>query len=448
MRFSLSSRLLLISALSLLLISAAGFVAMTAVQKTGTDFFLEDELARNARRLAYAMHFDAAGQLDSVTTETRDKTVFEALPQDFFFRVLDGGGRVLLSTDEASVALAPDGAVFDPALRRFEVVRAGQLLHVITAATEHAGAPYYVQLARSERFQQAMLRNDLGNAKKVALLAFVLAMLVFSVVVGLTFRRVLRPLRDVSQAAARIEPGNLTARLPTAAMPNELVPLITAFNQALERIEHGYRTQQEFLATAAHELKTPLALMRGQIELDGCADRALLLKDVDHMARQVHQLLHLAEVSEPQNYVFGTVDALAVAADVAAHLERLAARRGVAIEIDSPDAVMAIRADRGALFVLLKNLLENAIYHAPDGSTVLLALGAGQLLVRDHGQGIGEADLPMLFRRFWRGAHRRDDGAGLGLAICREIAVAHGWTCEARDAGPGAEFRLGGLVGA
>jgi signal transduction histidine kinase len=100
------------------------------------------------------------------------------------------------------------------------------------------------------------------------------------------------------------------------------------------------------------------------------------------------------------------------------------------------------QADKGALFTLLKNLLENAIQHAPAGTEVVLTLSADSLTVRDFGPGVAEDELSQLFNRFWRGEHRRDIGAGLGLAICQEIAVTHHWTLSVYKAEPGLSFIL------
>jgi signal transduction histidine kinase len=92
--------------------------------------------------------------------------------------------------------------------------------------------------------------------------------------------------------------------------------------------------------------------------------------------------------------------------------------------------------------VLVKNLVENAILHSPPDAVVAVTLGADDLCVRDEGAGIAPEHMQKLFTRFWRGPGRRDSGAGLGLAICAEIAVAHGWNLSARNAEPGAEFVL------
>jgi signal transduction histidine kinase len=195
---------------------------------------------------------------------------------------------------------------------------------------------------------------------------------------------------------------------------------------------------------AAHELKTPLALIRGEIELSDMAGRDLLLKDLDFMARQVQQLLQLAEASETKNYAFEPVDAAQVATDAACNLSRLGETCNVLIEIRKPETPVGIRADPGALFILVKNLVENAIHHSPAGQVVLVWIDPDGMTVRDAGKGIASEDLPRLFERFWRGAGANHAGAGLGLSICREIASAHGWRLEARSSPvpPGAEFRV------
>src|SRR5262249_9742580 len=149
-----------------------------------------------------------------------------------------------------------------------------------------------------------------------------------------------------------------------------------------------------FLADAAHELKTPLALIRAQIDVDGATDRQALLQDIDRMARQVNQLLHLAEASETQNYVFEAVGLPELAEDVADYLRRLAERHRVYVEVHCAAAATPVKADRGALFMLLKNLVENAIQHSPVGGAVLVSIAADHLSVCDEGPGIAAEELP------------------------------------------------------
>ncbi len=158
------------------------------------------------------------------------------------------------------------------------------------------------------------------------------------------------------------------------------------------------------------------------------------------MARQVHQLLHLAEVSESGNFKMAEIDLGAAAAEAATFLQRLAQRGNVHLDLRVAEAIPPRRADRATVFVLLKNLIENAIQHSPSGAVVTVDVRENGISVRDEGEGIPPAHLSELFKRFWRGAARRDTGAGLGLAICQEIALAHGWSLVARNGTVGAEF--------
>jgi len=167
-----------------------------------------------------------------------------------------------------------------------------------------------------------------------------------------------------------------------------------------------------------------------------------LLKDVEHMTRQVQQLLLLAEASEVQNYNFVAVDVQDVVRETVDYLQRMAQAAGVRLTISDKTARTEWLADRGALFILLKNLLENAIQHAPMGTEVNVDIDATSLTVRDRGPGLAQEQLSQIFVRFWRGAHRRDHGAGLGLAICKEIAQAHGWVLSAQRVVPGLQFTL------
>ncbi|KQW41611.1 MULTISPECIES: sensor histidine kinase [Pseudomonas] len=148
--------------------------------------------------------------------------------------------------------------------------------------------------------------------------------------------------------------------MQVSSVPSEVVPLVDSFNRVLQRLENGYRTQQEFLATAAHELKTPLALIRAQIELMDSHDRNALLNDVAHMTRQVQQLLLLTEASEAQNYLFAEVELADVAREASDYLQRMAEAAEVRLVlVQNAASADPWQADRSALFTLLKNLLEN-----------------------------------------------------------------------------------------
>ena len=200
--------------------------------------------------------------------------------------------------------------------------------------------------------------------------------------------------------------------------------------------------------------KTPLALMRAEIEQDPPQARnPHLLEDIDRMGRQVQQLLHLAEASEARNYVIEPVDPLTAVAEVFGYMERAALLHGVGLVMQVEPVThgpqpasrppLQWMADRGALFTLMKNLLENSMQHSPSGAAVTVHVKADGFAVSDQGPGVAPAELGQLFDRFWRGAQRRDLGAGLGLSICSEIARNHGWTIEARLGEMGLRMEVG-----
>jgi signal transduction histidine kinase len=396
-----------------------------------------------------SLRFDSAG-LPVAVTLPADLSwvswVYRDFPADLKYRVLDASGGVIISSEHDSVALAPPGQPFDSRLGSFTLISGGGPLHVKTAPMVHGANTYYIQVAISERLA-ALARSLISYLLVSDIVRFTLASVVlFTVAVYFTLRRLLMPLRETSAAAACIDAHNISKRLSTRNLPTEFLPVVDAFNLTLDRLEKGYIVQRAFLAGAAHELKTPLALIRAQIDMEGTTDREVLLHDLDLMARQVNQLLHLAEASETQNYVFESVDVAAVTEDVVDYLRRLAEPREVYVEIRGAAGIPVLRADRGALFMLLKNLVENAIQHSPTGGIVAVTIETDRLCVGDEGPGIAVDDLPKLFTRFWRGPMRRNEGAGLGLSICREIAAAHKWELAARTTGHGAEFMLSFLV--
>ena len=437
---SLAGRLMLAAFVGVLAATVVAIVVLRTCPPS-LETMLSTELADAHKDLSHGLRVDASGTA-TVWLKPLETSMYDAMPNDAAFLVVDAQGAVVARSDhgpalEALERLAPDAD-------RFEVVNRGQpiVLHALRRSVERGGGTYTISVARSERLVMAMDEFAGKLYARGGARTALMALAVFALVVFLIVRRSLRPLREASQQAARIGPRHLSTRLQVEGLPTELVPLIEAFNNALDRLEQGYRVQQEFLATAAHELKTPLALLRGEIELGGAADREVLLRDTALMARQVNQLLHLAEASEDHNYRFGPVPMQAAAFDAVDYLARLAARRGVRLRVEAQGAERTLEADSGALFMLLKNLLENAVHHAPTGSEVLLCVSPAGFAVVDAGRGTAGARRARLFQRFNRGADGRGGGAGLGLAICREICLAHGWQVELDQthAGPGTRF--------
>jgi signal transduction histidine kinase len=446
---SLAARLLATYVAALLLTTC--FIACAIWFRFSQDVGVttQAQLRAGADLLRQSIRFDSAGlPVVGVPLPADLSWVYHDFPADLKYRVLDMSGGVIFSSEGHAAALAPSGRPFDSTLGSFTLISGGETLHVRTEPMVHGPKTYYIQVAITPRFA-ALVRSLVAHFLVRDTVRFALAsIVVFTVAVYFTLCRVLRPLRETSAAAARIDAHNISKRLSTRKLPIEFLPVVDAFNLTLDRLEKGYTVQRAFLAGAAHELKTPLALIRAQIDMEGTTDREVLLHDLDLMARQVNQLLHLAEASETQNYVIEVVDIAAVTEDVVDYLRRLAERREVYVDIRCVPRIPALQADRGALFMLLKNVVENAIQHSPISGVVAVTVDIDHIYIRDEGPGIAVGELPKLFTRFWRGPMRQKDGAGLGLSICKEIAAAHKWELTARSTGHGAEFILSFRVNA
>ncbi|MBD9462847.1 HAMP domain-containing protein [Pseudomonas sp. Pdm06] len=428
-------------ALSILLIVSAAL----ALVSSQSDILSVMNMAERTQELAEKLQFDAGGRPVGFDPSEADRIwTYDSMGQEIGYRVLDASANVALASTDAT--FWPASASLHPLEHEpFKFERQGILMYGATAPVEHDGQTWFLQLAVSERlmdlFHGAFALPFMGAG--IVLFSLVL-LFVFGACAYVILGYTLKPLREVSESAAAISPRSLHSRLQVSRVPSEVLPLVDSFNRVLQRLENGYRIQQEFLATAAHELKTPLALIRAQIELMADSpDRSALLNDVAHMTRQAQQLLLLTEASEAQNYRFAAVELADVAKEAADYLQRMAEAVDVRLVLaDDCTGVAPWQADRSALFTLLKNLLENALQHAPRGTEVRVDIGKDHLSVRDWGPGVDREQLPQLFVRFWRGPHRRDHGAGLGLTICQEIAQAHGWTLSATRAEPGLLLQL------
>ncbi|HTH15333.1 MAG TPA: HAMP domain-containing sensor histidine kinase [Magnetospirillum sp.] len=271
---------------------------------------------------------------------------------------------------------------------------------------------------------------------------FLMLLLLVSI---LTIRSTLKPLRELSQMAEGIGPFTTELRLPHAGVPREVLPLVGAVNNALDRLEEGFRRQRDFTADAAHELRTPLAVLAAHIDtLPDRATATALRRDLDGMTHLVEQLLRIARaetlVVKPSDHA----DLADLACDVAAYLAPMAIRSDRMVEVEAPDEPVVVHGQSDALFHAMRNLVDNALKHTPAGTTVTLTVEADPptVLVRDQGQGIPVEQRSVIFQRFWR-AERQTSGSGLGLAIVQRTMNAHGGSISVEDAeGGGAQFRM------
>ena len=260
----------------------------------------------------------------------------------------------------------------------------------------------------------------------------------------LAVRRALAPLKHVSRVAEEIDPTTADTRLPTRNVPTELVPLVKAINLALDRLEHGLMRQRDFNANAAHQLRTPLAVLSANVQtMQDKTTAAKLIYDIEQMSRIVNQLLVVARLETTSHLSNEAVDLLAVATEVATNLAPLAIASGKHLEILNGTSQILVQANPEALRAALSNLVENALCHTPPETTVSIRLTHEPTVeVIDCGPGVPADKRDQIFERFWKG-DRNGRGAGLGLAIVKHIMTSlRGSVSISDNPGGGAAFTL------
>lgn len=269
-------------------------------------------------------------------------------------------------------------------------------------------------------------------------------------------RRLTRPLERIATAAGEVGETTLAARIPEVSRDRELRALVDLLNEMLVRIEAAFETQRRFVADASHELRSPLANLRSTIEValrhprsPGDYEETLrvALGEIERLGRLVQGLLSLSRAEAGRLVLQRRAVDLAELATraIAAHAARADGRQ-VLLRLETPSAV-CIDGDADRLREVVDNLLDNALRVAPAGSAVRVAVkrdgDCSVLEVEDSGPGLGEEEQARVFEPFARGSAPSGDGAGLGLAIARRFAEAHGGRLRVRSSpGAGATFRL------
>jgi two-component system, OmpR family, sensor kinase len=263
--------------------------------------------------------------------------------------------------------------------------------------------------------------------------------------------RVLAPVRTVTETARQLTETDLSRRIAVPTSNDEIADLARTFNSMLDRLEHAFANQRAFLNDAGHELRTPITIIRGHLELEGDdpaerrTNRALVLEELDRMGRIVEDLLVLARAEEPDFLRREAFDLDVLTTDLLSNARTLADRDWRLGGIGHSVLV----ADRQRLTQAVMNLLDNAARHTDPGEPIelgsSLANGQARLWVRDGGPGIPVEDQGRIFERFARAhdGHRKAGRAGLGLAIVRAVAEAHHGRVDVHSSpGTGATFTI------
>ncbi len=292
--------------------------------------------------------------------------------------------------------------------------------------------------------------RDLRETMATYALVATLAWIAVTAIAAWQSGRLLAPLRVLREATADVTASDLSRRIPEQGN-DDITALTRTINDMLDRLEGGFVAQRRFLDDAGHELKTPLTIMSGHLELlrgddpdEVDATRALLLDEVDRMSRLVGELLLLAKSRRPDFVQPAPVDLDSLFPLVLAKVRALGPREWLLDEVASGVADL----DEQRVTQALVQLCENAVKHTDAGDVIAIGSawsGDGlDLWVRDSGPGVPVEDRTAIFERFERSkVAATDEGFGLGLSIVRAIAEAHGGTVVVADApGGGALFAM------
>jgi signal transduction histidine kinase len=256
-------------------------------------------------------------------------------------------------------------------------------------------------------------------------------------------RGALSGLGNAARAAEQIEIDKRGVQLPLDGVPKEVTPLVDAVNAALSRLDAGYVRHKRFLTDAAHELRTPVAILNTRLAaLPATPERARLLQDAARLSTLADQLLDLQRLDRQAEH-FGPVDLVLLARNVVVDLAPLAFAVGYEMAFEPAKEKLIVRGDRTAIERAVTNLIQNAIDHGGKAGRITISVRPPAVIeVQDEGDGVPASERERIFEPFYR-LHPQDHGAGLGLNLVRDLMQLHGGKVEVLDGKQGgACFRM------
>lgn len=432
LRGRLLRRLALLLALILLVSSLSAYWSARRAADTAYD----RTLLASARAIAQGLYTDDGRLKANVPYVALDTFAYDSAGR-IYYQVLDLRGELVSGYEDLPAAPPGTPRTDDyPALAHFydgtyrnQGVRMVSLLQPVSEPLLNGIAE--IRVAETLGARERMIRELLvGTLWRMGLLAFSALLLVW-----LAVSAALRPLELLRRTVAARASDDLRP-LADAELPRELRPLVNALNQFNDRLRGLFERQSQFIADAAHELRTPLAALKARVELGLRAQepatwRSTLeeaAQNTERLTQLANQLLSLARIESGARAIAEggahRLDLSQLARELGLALAPLAHARGIALALEAEQPVW-LRGEPTLLNELLCNLVDNALAHTPAGGNVILrVLAPGILEVQDDGPGIPEDDHERVFERFYRRS-AQGAGSGLGLAIVGEICRAH-----------------------
>ncbi|MBD9479934.1 ATP-binding protein [Pseudoxanthomonas sp. PXM02] len=397
---------------------------MTRQQKGHDDLFLQEVSEQILLSMPGTLDaLDEGPRLRLPTQPSRAGKKFETLRYQVWIL-----GRRTPVVASNGAPMQPLRADFKPGFVVSEVAGEPWRVYAVTDATGRI----QVQAGMS----QSAMKAELAHWVKISLWSGVGILLVLGASVGFAIHWSLRPMNRLRQDMALRDPHDL-APLPASGLPREIRPLVDSFNLLLGRLSEAMRGERQFLADAAHELRTPLAAlltqtqvaMRAGSQADAQAALTQLAQGIQRTSRLAQQLLDSARVDASPLREDRPVVALPdVVTMVAREFESMATRRQQVLAIHAEPA--SVRGDLDDLGILVRNLLDNAVRYSGEQARIEIACGGDEqtawLVVRDSGPGVPVEERERIFERFFRGSQGNGErGSGIGLSLVDRIARAH-----------------------
>ncbi|WP_169195192.1 HAMP domain-containing sensor histidine kinase [Devosia sp. MC1541] len=368
--------------------------------------------------------------------EVRD--LFVNNPDMYVYAVSDSGATLTLGAVPASA---------EPLIANLSQVT------ILDLRTKDASGRFFVRTENSSVGPVHVLIGNGPTVSVVGLLRNATILLAFSIWLVLTLvtviaiplivRRELRGVKLLAEDASQINYENRGDRLRETGVPSELLPLVKAVNATLARLDMSYAGRQKFLAAAAHEVRTPIAILQMRLEnSDVFPERQNLLLDVARLATLAEQLLEVQRLGIVKG-VLAPLDLREIAELVVEEMAPLALKSGYDLGLDMGDAPVTVTGDNRSLHHALANLVQNAIAHSGGAGTILVRVGTDRTIsVTDEGEGIPAEARERIFEPFER-LHRAGRGTGLGLNLVYSIMHYHGGSVVVSDSDSGgAKFVL------
>ncbi len=323
---------------------------------------------------------------------------------------------------------------FDPALPTHPAIVGNHAFRFAVVPMMYNGELAYLQSG----VQAGLVEESVTSLRNSLLLMLPIVLLLCVGGGYLLAGRALRPIESLTSELDAIGPASLSSRLTVPPVADEVARLTAEINSLLDRLERASATERRFASDAAHELRTPLAVLRTGLEVALARDRSAqenraalgaAHREALSLCRIADELLMLSRLNGEVMVDRQKLNLRALLSEIMATVGPLAQARDTKLSVNAPEDVF-VNGNAGHLRRLIINLLDNALKFTPVGGSIDVGLKSDAsraiLRVADTGEGIHPAELPHIFDRFFRGAGSPGEGSGLGLSLCREIARAHG----------------------